>query len=359
MARASRNGKTADCKSRQSSPTDLPPSPVPRELLPMPGLKAGSSSKREEDGGGGSFRRRLTASSGGALKDKYKVQKELGKGGFGVVSRAKCRSTGQVCAVKTLPLTVVVGNSTPEREARILSLVEHPYIASLYEIFRDERSLHLVIELCVGGSLARKIRTFWDNLDIVGGSDVKGSKGLPASLVGRYLWQMLAGIAYLHHHSLAHRDVKAENYMLSSTQDRSTLKLIDFGSACTFQRGIPITEKAGTTAYAAPEVFSGVYSEKCDVWSIGVVSYLASVGERPFRGSTEQETLKLVKQGTPTFDDEVWRHLPRALRILVEELLTREAADRPSAKRVIAGSEWLIAQGKRASSSPLECCTLS
>merc|ERR1712176_766962 len=76
--------------------------------------------------------------------------------------------------------------------------------------------------------------------------------GLRSNQVAKFAWQMLTGIAYLHHYSFSHRDIKPENYLL----DRSgtSLKLIDFGLARSCAKGEKMTTRAGSPQYAAPEV---------------------------------------------------------------------------------------------------------
>ena len=131
----------------------------------------------------------------------------------------------------------------------------------------------------------------------------------------------------------------------------SLLKLIDFGSACFFKKEVSVTQKAGTLHFAAPEVFDGAYTEKCDIWSMGVVVYLACVGYLPFSGSTDRETLGLVKSGESTFEENHWKSLPDTLRGFVSSMLTKDPADRPSAKVLASDNAWLAARGK-------DCCLL-
>jgi len=127
------------------------------------------------------------------------------------------------------------------------------------------------------------------------------------------------------------------------------LKLIDFGSACTYTRGTQVTDKAGTLHFAAPEVFTGSYCEKCDIWSIGVVIFMLSVGYLPLRGKTDHDTLKLVKAGTIQFKANDWKHVQGNLQDLVADMLTKEAGARPSAKQIAVSNDWLLQPQK-------ECC---
>merc|ERR1712012_999190 len=148
-------------------------------------------------------------------------------------------------------------------------------------------------------------------------------------------WQMLTGTAYLHHYCFSHRDIKPENYLL----DRSgiSLKLTDFGLARSFAPGEKMTTRAGSLLYAAPEVLDSDvdgYGAKCDIWSIGVTLWFASVGEWPFHGSEENLSKNIVK-GRYKLKADLWEGLhghPKELQDLMVELLVREPENRPSAR---------------------------
>lgn len=173
---------------------------------------------------------------------------------------------------------------------------------------------------------------------------------------------MLTGIAYLHHYSFCHRDVKPENYLLNAAGDQ--LKLIDFGLARSFTRGEKMTTRVGTPQYVAPEVVNKKvhgYGAKCDVWSIGVTLWFASVGELPFVGATQKDVLKQVVMGSLKFKPQLWKELhrhPQELQDLIAELLIREPEERPSAKITVARNAWLIQQGDPQGEKK-SCCSIS
>merc|ERR1719265_356308 len=127
------------------------------------------------------------------------------------------------------------------------------------------------MEFCAGGDLYKMIKG-------------RVLFKLGSEAVAVYLWQMLSGIAYLHHHQFVHRDIKAENYMLKDNSRDARLKLMDFGLSCRFEKGQMMTAILGTAYCMAPEVLEGSYNELCDIWSIGVTTYYMSVGYPPFWG---------------------------------------------------------------------------
>jgi calcium-dependent protein kinase len=106
----------------------------------------------------------------------------------------------------------------------------------------------------------------------------------------RIFKQILAAVNYLNAHGVCHRDLKPENILFSTIEEESPLKLIDFGLSKVFNsEGSTMKGAVGTTFYMAPEVITGKYNEKCDVWACGVILYLMLCGKPPFYSSDEEE----------------------------------------------------------------------
>eukprot|EP00435_Cladocopium_sp_Y103_P054025 s490_g17.t1 len=172
---------------------------------------------------------------------------------------------------------------------------------------------------------------------------------------------MLCGVCYLHHHRIIHRDIKPENYLVQRKGELMLLKLADFGLACNFKKGRPLKEMLGTPCY----VLLGRYDERCDVWSIGVVSFVLCTGHHPFAFSNA-DTAKVVlqrikanemdardwqvscecplnKRDVPQNEntDAQWNEVHDEARDLVFKMMQRDPEERPRAKRILAGSTWL------------------
>jgi len=109
--------------------------------------------------------------------------------------------------------------------------------------------------------------------------------------------QVLSAVAYCHGKKVAHRDLKPENILLVSKQNTEIVKLIDFGTSQVFAPGEEMTQGYGTAYYVAPEVLSGHYTEKCDIWSLGVILYILLCGSPPFAGDDDDEIFAKIKQG--------------------------------------------------------------
>lgn len=95
---------------------------------------------------------------------------------------------------------------------------------------------------------------------------------------------MLSAVSYCHSKKIVHRDLKPENLLLESNRPDSEIKVIDFGTSRFYDPSRKMNSKFGTPYYIAPEVLKKSYTEKCDVWSCGVILYILLSGFPPFNG---------------------------------------------------------------------------
>ena len=125
--------------------------------------------------------------------------------------------------------------------------------------------------------------------------------------------QVLNGINYIHKHNISHRDIKPENFIFVS-KDSDLLKMIDFGLSKSFTQN-PISQKkfmrrmetpVGTILYTAPEVYEKLYTEKCDIWSAGVMLYIMLSGFPPFYGPDDIQIRYQIMKFEFDFKDKEW-----------------------------------------------------
>jgi len=296
--------------------------------------------------------REVILASADPLEQWYVVGEILGNGSFGTVWKCKCKRTGAAVAVKSVPVSQFEEEpqrASAHKEMDIFKRLSHPNIARLFEVYKDDKAMHLVQELCTGGDLI-------DMMNFRRSPGIQNcSFGMIPVEVARLAWQMLGGVAYLHHHRFVHRDIKPENYMMSSTSKSAVLKLIDFGLACRFKKGHRLADVVGTAMYVAPEVLRQSYTEKCDMWSIGGVIFVLSCGIPPFAGKSEEEVLRKVIKGDFCRDSPFFLFLDVELRGLISKLLCISEAERPSAKCLIRENTWLRSL---ALATPGCCCTV-
>jgi len=259
---------------------------------------------------------------------KYERSKLLGEGSFGKVYEAHVKGAPTVKrAVKEVQKSS--GVETEEQrlaliqEVDLLAQVDHPHVMKVYELFEDDFKFAIVSELITGGEL----------FDFLCSMEVLTEAGA-AEAIG----QLLGALVYLHEKQIVHRDLKPENIMLDQTPNHISeisLKLIDFGLSAVLPHNHRLHEVTGTLQYMAPEVFSGQYDNKCDVWSVGVILYLMLIGELPFDGDHEDQVTVSVLMNSPNYEHEQWSVLsPEALQF-VQRLLVSNPANRPTASEAL------------------------
>lgn len=174
-------------------------------------------------------------------------------------------------ACKTVITTKVKKDQLDElmNEIYIMRQMDHPYIIRLYEVYQIKRKLWLVMNLCTGGDLTtRKLRE--PEVTVV-------------------TEQILRGVAYLHSRGVCHRDLKLENIIYEHGGADSNIRLIDFGLSATYDHSESRANTIGTAYTMSPEVASksGPYTEKSDVWAIGVIIWVLLAGDYPFIKTSE------------------------------------------------------------------------
>mmetsp|Transcript_1464 Transcript_1464/g.1453 ORF Transcript_1464/g.1453 Transcript_1464/m.1453 type:complete len:179 (-) Transcript_1464:695-1231(-) len=169
-------------------------------------------------------------------------------------------------------------------EVELLKEMDHPNILKVFEVIESDLCYYIVSELLTGGELFDKVL-----------KDMRFSEKIAA----KYIHDIVTAINYCHQKNIVHRDLKPENLLLVNNNPNAPLKVIDFGISQKLSPGSKLTTAIGTLYYMAPEVFSGTYDEKCDIWSSGVILYLMICGRPPFVGNTEVEVLKKIRAGQP------------------------------------------------------------
>lgn len=259
----------------------------------------------------------------------------LGSGISGLVRLCVHKKTKGKYAVKCLDLGLVEseeGLQQLREEIAIMCQLDHPNIVRLEEVYESKDEIYLVQELCVGGEL-------FDRLDEQ--PDYHYTESQCAKLVK----QMLCSVRYIHSKGIIHRDLKLENFLFSTNEPNSELKMIDFGLSKHFKYGEVQHEAVGTPYTVAPEVIHGSYDERCDVWAIGVITYLLLSGDPPFGGCGGPESLMEVRSnilaGRFRFEpEEIWENVSRDAKDFIRKLLVTDPTRRPTARQC-QQEKWL------------------
>jgi len=256
----------------------------------------------------------------------------LGEGISGSVKICKHRATGIEYALKTLEKTKLKSDALDNlrQEIRIMAQIDHPHIIRLHECFEDKKCIRLILELCTGGELLDRLHA-------------QPAHKYNENVACGYIQTMLSAITYLHENGIVHRDLKLENFLFENSTPESHIKLIDFGLSQYFNENEIIVSPVGTPYYVAPEVLSGAYNNKCDVWSIGVITYMLLSGTPPFYGKDDLGTLRAVKDGKVHFDDKYFSTISNYAKHFIQLCLTKNVSQRPTAKSLLQ-HEWFKQQ---------------
>lgn len=235
--------------------------------------------------------------TGSTLEDKYFIQKvKLGQGSFGVVWRGVMKSDGRSVAVKQMDKAQLpkrgVRREDIEREVNVMKVVSHENILRLYDFCEDSQYISFVLEYCEGGDFGDKVKER--------GSSVTEEES------SRWMSQICSAIRALHSKDVCHRDIKPDNFMISTGDSRGQIKLADFGLATILPKGKLLTEKCGTPAFMAPEQMNigknRGYNHSVDMWAAGITMFmLMSCGKHPFVDSSGKLDEKRLCDGALDF----------------------------------------------------------
>ena len=248
---------------------------------------------------------------------EYELIEQIGRGGMGVVYKARHLATEQVVAVKMILDAELASEAVIERfriEAETAARLDHPNIVPIYEIGDHQGRQYFTMEWIAGNSLADRIATSqYQLID----TDAGGSLSLVRerqAMIARLMSTLGRAVHYAHHHGILHRDIKPSN-ILFDQEDRPYLT--DFGVAKLLDREQAMTQTGallGTLSYMSPEQASGgAINPTSDVYSLGAILYELLTGRAPFAAETPAATMREVMEREPTD--------PRTINPLVDRRL--------------------------------------
>ena len=259
----------------------------------------------------------------------YNFIQQLGQGSYGKVIRVQHKLTGNIYACKKMDKKQIKHKNRFKTEIDLLRATDHPNIIKLYDVIEDNTSLYLIMEECLGGEFFDRLAERAQKLNMYTEKDA-----------ARIFKQILAAVNYLHAHGVCHRDLKPENILFSTIEEESPLKLIDFGLSKVFNsEGSTMKGAVGTTFYMAPEVITGKYNEKCDVWACGVILYLMLCGKPPFYSKDENELKRNICEMKYTFNYPEFSKVSDEAKDLIRSILV-ESDKRPSIAEIL-DTNWI------------------
>ncbi|HZI43265.1 MAG TPA: serine/threonine-protein kinase [Gemmatimonadaceae bacterium] len=263
------------------------------------------------------------------LSDHYELDSEIGRGGMGIVYRAKDRRLKRTVAIKLLPPELAFRSDIKTRflrEAETAAQLSHPNIVPIYTVDETEGLVFFVMAYVDGENLAKRIF----------------ERGvLPSDEVRKVLRDVADALAYAHERGVVHRDIKPDNIIIAAQTGRPMVT--DFGIARAVSDGdsrLTATGMAiGTPAYMSPEQAAGerTIDGRSDLYSLGIVAYQMLAGEPPFvAGSTPAMLVKHISE-RPIPVQQRRADMPDDLARAVMLLLEKDPANRfPSASALVA-----------------------
>jgi tRNA A-37 threonylcarbamoyl transferase component Bud32 len=243
---------------------------------------------------------------------RYEILEELGRGGMGIVFRARDRRLGRVVALKRLPDNLRNHPKAVElflREARAAAALNHPNIVTLFDAGQEGDTFYLTMELLEGLPLHR----------ILG-----KRRRLPPAHVVKLGGQVATGLEYAHEQGIVHRDIKTANLFFTN---KRLVKIMDFGLAKMVEEVRRATTViGGTPYYMAPEQSAGeAVDRRADIYALGVTFFELLSGSVPFR---EGDVAFHHRHTTPPDLRQLTPEVPEGLAELVAHMLAKSPEDR-------------------------------
>jgi calcium-dependent protein kinase len=208
-----------------------------------------------------------------------------------------------------------------KNEIEIMKGLDHAHITRLIETYEHRGHLYMVMELCSGGDLYSRDPYTEDQ-------------------AARITSSILSAVDYMHKHSIVHRDLKYENVLFANASPKAEIKIIDFGLSKKYLPDQRLKEGVGTVYTMSPEVLSGDYTNKADVWAVGVLAYMLLSSQMPFFGRKRRDILEKIMRCKYDFRGRRWSTVSHTAKNFVSDLLRKDPNERPCAQEA-KQSLWL------------------
>jgi WD40 repeat protein/serine/threonine protein kinase len=298
----------------------------------------------------------------------YDILAEVGRGGMGVVYKARHRGIHRLAALKMVLAGEFASHAQGVRfrlEAELAARVQHPNIVQVYEVGSYQGRPFLVLEWVAGGSLA-------DRLD---------GQPWPPGQTASLIETLARAIHVAHSEGVVHRDLKPANILLKEADARRKAgqaapyqpgftadpasgplpKITDFGLARPIEGGLTVTHSGflvGTPGYMAPEQAAGsgrgaLVGPATDIYALGVILYQLLTGQLPFRGDSTLDVLRAVRSDEPERPRRLQHRVPRDLEAITLHCLEKEPNRRYSSALALAEDLKRFREGKQVAARPV------
>jgi serine/threonine protein kinase len=273
----------------------------------------------------------------------YEIQEELGRGGMGIVYKARQIRLNRIVALKTILAGDLANPEDSQRfvaEAEAIARLDHPHIVQIHAFAEHDGRPYFEMEFLPGGSLADRLHgDLW-----------------PVSDAAKLVETLARAIHEVHRLGIVHRDLKPANVLLAAD---GTPKIADFGLAKWQATDLTLTRTrsiVGSPTYMAPEQASGrnaLVGPAADVYSLGAMLYEVLTGRPPFRADTVLETLEQVRFAEPVAPDRLRPKLPRDLVTICLKCLEKNPLKRFQSALALAEELSRFQEGKAILARPI------
>jgi eukaryotic-like serine/threonine-protein kinase len=275
---------------------------------------------------------------------QYTVVSQIGRGGMGVVYKARDESLNRFVAIKVLNEQLTEDSTFLQRfvrEAQAAAGLSHPNIVQIFFIGEDKGHPYFVMEYVSGRSLDQLLRA-------------EGRIDNPRA--SQLILQAAHGLSAAHDKGIIHRDIKPANLILD---DRGLLKIADFGLALPVDAHTQLTATGmfvGTPGYLAPEQCAGEKADhRTDIYALGVTFYLLLTGTPPFRGESPLALLRQIMDTEPTDVTSLNPNVDATTRRILGRMIAKDRAERyQNCHELVADlEEYLTVRGVRSMTAGL------
>lgn len=286
----------------------------------------------------------------------YEILAEIGRGGMGVVFKARQTSADRLVALKVIRNGMLADERERARfriEAEAAARLHHPNVVQVYEVGEYQGQPYFAMELVQGCSLEERL----------------GGQPQPVALAAAFIRTLALAVQHAHEEKVVHRDLKPANILLQGTEDGEQRtdevsdlrpKIVDFGLAKRLDSAsTALTHDGavlGTPSYMAPEQAAGRVREigpATDVYALGIVLYEMLTGRPPFRGHSWSETIRQVLNDEPPILNGLRPDVPPPLETVCLKCLEKDPAARYATARELADELERFLAGRPVAAVPL------
>ena len=263
--------------------------------------------------------------------DYYEMLDDLGGGIFGSVKLGVEKKTKERVAIKIIKKKKAKPSDIElvRTEIDIMKLCHHPNVVHLLDHFENADYIFIVMEYIRGGRLT----------DYMKDKNFNFTEKRAAEII----YEIALGVKYLHKYGIIHRDLKPDNIMLTESNHKGHVKIMDFGLSKILGKKEKTSDGFGTLTFVSPEVLiRKPYNKEIDIWSIGVILYLILSGDLPFddEEDDEQKIAKSIVFNEVEFPAKKFGNKSKEVIELIKRCLTKEPKDRIKIDEIIK-SDWI------------------